>query len=108
MTVVRRATRDDEDALSLHGYQIATVAARLEATAALSAVTAPVVVGVAAAQEKTAPAAAPAAKGKLTDASLGTLLKAMGKREFAVRTFIDPRMALNNGHDWAAWAREGR
>ena len=47
--------------------------------AALSAVTAPVVVGVAAAQEKkTVPAAAPTAKGRLTDASLGTLLKAMG------------------------------
>lgn len=51
--------------------------------AALSAVAAPAVVGVAAAQDKTAPAVAlaavaPAVKGKLTDQSLGNLLKAMG------------------------------
>jgi hypothetical protein len=46
--------------------------------AALSAVTVPTVMGVAVAQEKTAPAAAVAARGKLTDATLGTLLKAMG------------------------------
>ena len=46
--------------------------------AAISAVTAPAVMGVVAAQEKTPPATAPVAKGKLTDQSLGTLLKAMG------------------------------
>jgi hypothetical protein len=45
--------------------------------AALSAVAAPVMAGVASAQEKAA-AAAPAVKGKLTDQSLGNLLKAMG------------------------------
>jgi hypothetical protein len=48
--------------------------------AALSAVAAPAMMGVAAAQEKTAAgsATAPVVKGKLTDQSLGTLLKAMG------------------------------
>lgn len=53
--------------------------------AALSAVAAPVVTGIAAAQDKAAPAVAPGAvasaapaKGKLTEQSLGTLLKAMG------------------------------
>ena len=45
--------------------------------AALAAVAAPVTMGVAAAQERPA-AAATATKGKLTDQSLGTLLKAMG------------------------------
>ena len=45
--------------------------------AALAAVAAPVAMGVAAAQERPA-AAATATKGKLTDQSLGTLLKAMG------------------------------
>lgn len=51
--------------------------------AALSAVAAPAMSGVSAAQDKPAAtagtaASAPAAKGKLTDQSLGTLLKAMG------------------------------
>lgn len=44
--------------------------------AALAAVSAPVAISVASAQEK--PAATAAAKGKLSDQSLGTLLKAMG------------------------------
>lgn len=48
--------------------------------AALSAVAAPAMMGTAAAQDKTAAGAAtaPVVKGKLTDQSLGTLLKAMG------------------------------
>lgn len=46
--------------------------------AALSAVAAPAAMGVASAQDKAATAVAPAVKGKLTDQSLGNLLKAMG------------------------------
>lgn len=48
--------------------------------AALSAMAVPTIAGVAAAQEKAAAGAAtaPVAKGKLTDQSLGSLLKAMG------------------------------
>ena len=69
--------------------------------AALSAVTAPVVVGVASAQVKTAPAAAPAAKGKLTDASLGTLLKAMGIEAKATEQRYDfPFKATIEDAEW--------
>lgn len=46
--------------------------------AAFSAMAVPAAVGVATAQDKAAPAVASATKGKLTDQSLGTLLKAMG------------------------------
>lgn len=49
---------------------------RAVVVAALSAVGAPAAVGIAAGQDKLAPAG-PAVRGKLTDQSLGTLLKAM-------------------------------
>lgn len=55
---------------------------------ALSAV-APAVIGVAAAQDKAAPAAAPAVKGKLTVQSLGNLLKAMGVEATAAELRYD-------------------
>ena len=59
--------------------------------AALTAVTAPLAMGVAAAQEKAtpAPAAAAAVKGKLTDQSLGILLKAMGLQATATEQRYD-------------------
>ncbi len=34
-------------------------------------------------------------------------LRRMGQFEFTVRTFLDPRMALQYGCDVATWAREG-
>lgn len=55
--------------------------------AALSAVAVPLAAGVASGQEKSAPAAA--AKGKLTDQSLGTLLKAMGLEATAAEQRYD-------------------
>lgn len=57
--------------------------------AALSAVAAPAVVGVAAAQDKATAAVAPAVKGKLTNESLGTLLKAMALEAKAVEQRYD-------------------
>lgn len=46
--------------------------------AAVAAMATPLAAGVASAQEKAAAPAAPAAKGKLTDQTLGAMLKAMG------------------------------
>ena len=57
--------------------------------AALSAVAGPAVMGTAAAQDKPAAAVAPAAKGKLTNESLGTLLKAMALEAKAVEQRYD-------------------